>query len=1170
MSGESYTVTATSTDSGANIGISPSVTFTYNATPPTNNIDYPVSGHTYGSNWTGTLAGNAAANGTLTIAASSASAGTLTAGSGVSIIDTTASKYYNGSSFVAGTGPYFNATAGSTSAWTYPLATGKLTAGHSYTVTVQTIDSGTNTTTSAASTFVYDTTAPTASITYPAASTTYGTNWTGTITGTATAGTSGATIPASAAAGGTLSAGSGVSIIDTTASTHYNGTSFVSGTGAYFNATGGSTSAWTYPLVTGKLTSGHSYSVTVKTIDSAGNSTTSASVSFGFDTRPPVVAVMVPVSGATYGANWSGSVSGTATPWGALTMPSGSTTVTIENSLGYYFNGTTFATQTPTSVATTGTSSWSLALASSKLVSGESYTVTATSTDSGANIGISPSVTFTYNATPPTNNIDYPVSGHTYGSNWTGTLAGNAAANGTLTIAASSASAGTLTAGSGVSIIDTTASKYYNGSSFVAGTGPYFNATAGSTSAWTYPLATGKLTAGHSYTVTVQTIDSGTNTTTSAASTFVYDTTAPTASITYPAASTTYGTNWTGTITGTATAGASGATISRVALTIADTTNSTWWNGVTWQGSTVTVNAAGTTAWSYALNASSMISGHSYSVVATATDSAGNAASSAASPFNFFVATKLVFTTQPSNATAGVAIAPSVVVKVEDAAGNTGVHDNSTKVTLAIGTNPGGATLSGGGELTVTNGVASWSAVSLNRSGTGYTLTATDTSAAGTGHPYASATSSTFTISAGTAAKVAFTTQTTGGTYATAWSIQPVVTVQDALGNTVTGNTSSVTLAIGTNPGSGTLSCTTNPVTAVAGVATFAGCKIDNVGTGYTLVATDGSLTSATSSTFDINAGAPAKLAFTTQTTGGTGGTPWSIQPVVTVQDALGNTVTSDTSSVTLTISTNPGSGTLSCTDNPVTAVAGVATFTDCNIDKVGTGYRIRATDGSLTSATSSTFNITVGAPAQLAFTTQPRNTRTTSTFSPRVAIQDAGGNTVTGNTSDVTIAITDGTPADGGPGTLACSSGLTVAASSGVARFSGCSIHVTGTGYTLTATDGALTPAISSSFDITPGTATTMQFTPDLPSTVVHGVPFTVTATLFDTYGNVVTNNSSSSITLKEINGAGSITGGGGKTVVNGVATWTTVSYSVAGTFQLEITSNNVTTVTSGWITAS
>ncbi len=65
-----------------------------------------------------------------------------------------------------------------------------------------------------------------------------------------------------------------------------------------------------------------------------------------------------------------------------------------------------------------------------------------------------------------------------------------------------------------------------------------------------------------------------------------------------------------------------------------------------------------------------------------------------------------------------------------------------------------------------------------------------------------------------------------------------------------------MTLAIGSQPGSGaTLSCTKNPVTASSGVASFAGCKITGKAGSYTLKATDGSLTSATSSILRISGG---------------------------------------------------------------------------------------------------------------------------------------------------------------------------------------------------------------------------------------------------------------------------------------------------------------------------
>src|SRR5438132_1227386 len=54
----------------------------------------------------------------------------------------------------------------------------------------------------------------------------------------------------------------------------------------------------------------------------------------------------------------------------------------------------------------------------------------------------------------------------------------------------------------------------------------------------------------------------------------------------------------------------------------------------------------------------------------------------------------LAFTVQPSNAVAGVAISPAVVVAIQDAVGNTVVGATNT-VTVAIATDPGSGTLSG-------------------------------------------------------------------------------------------------------------------------------------------------------------------------------------------------------------------------------------------------------------------------------------------------------------------------------------------------------------------------------------------------------------------------------------------------------------------------------------------
>jgi hypothetical protein len=83
-------------------------------------------------------------------------------------------------------------------------------------------------------------------------------------------------------------------------------------------------------------------------------------------------------------------------------------------------------------------------------------------------------------------------------------------------------------------------------------------------------------------------------------------------------------------------------------------------------------------------------------------------------------------------------------------------------------------------------------------------------------------------------------------------SITPAVevTVTDAFNTPAPGT--AVTMGLGTNPGgAGTLSGTLSQNTNSSGVATFANLAIDHSSSGYTLVATAGSLT-ATSDPFDI------------------------------------------------------------------------------------------------------------------------------------------------------------------------------------------------------------------------------------------------------------------------------------------------------------------------------
>ena len=319
-------------------------------------------------------------------------------------------------------------------------------------------------------------------------------------------------------------------------------------------------------------------------------------------------------------------------------------------------------------------------------------------------------------------------------------------------------------------------------------------------------------------------------------------------------------------------------------------------------------------------------------------------------------------------------------------------------------------------------------------------------------------------VVAGAAAKLAFTTQPSSSNTAGApLGTQPVVKIQDAGGNTVTTSTAAVTLAI--TGSSGVALWGTTTVNAVNGVATFSGLSVNLAGSGNTLTATSGALTAATSSPFTVVAGAAAKLVFTTQPGSNTVGAPLGTQPVVTIQDAGGNTVTTSTAAVTLAITPGTGaSGAALSGNTTVNVVNGVATFSGLSVNLAGSDYTLGATSGALTPATSSAFTVVAGAAAKLAFTTQPSGNRAGAPLGtqPVVTIKDADGNTVS-TSAAVTLAITPYTGASG----AALSGTITVSAVNGVASFSGLSVNRAGSGYTLRATSGELAPATSSAFDV-------------------------------------------------------------------------------------------------------
>ena len=249
------------------------------------------------------------------------------------------------------------------------------------------------------------------------------------------------------------------------------------------------------------------------------------------------------------------------------------------------------------------------------------------------------------------------------------------------------------------------------------------------------------------------------------------------------------------------------------------------------------------------------------------------------------------YTLSLSNApyTAGTAITvQSITAKVG------GVQDTTYKGTKTItwsglANSPSGqAPTYPSSSVSFTNGVATLGTPTSNFTAFdagNNTLIATDASATVvTG-------STTFTLNPAVHAKLAFTTQPASGAnlQATGTGSFPVsVEVLDSFGNIETGDISTtVNLAIGTNPSSGALSCTnTNgigPVTVSGGIANFTGCSITKVGTGYTLTASSTPTNTAptNANSFNIIAGTAAGIALANITANTT--------PVVSCSGSVGS-----------------------------------------------------------------------------------------------------------------------------------------------------------------------------------------------------------------------------------------------------------------------------------------
>jgi RHS repeat-associated protein len=216
---------------------------------------------------------------------------------------------------------------------------------------------------------------------------------------------------------------------------------------------------------------------------------------------------------------------------------------------------------------------------------------------------------------------------------------------------------------------------------------------------------------------------------------------------------------------------------------------------------------------------------------------------------------QLAFTNLPSAVASGQA--SSVTVVVEDRFGNV-VTSATNLVTLALGANPGGATLSGASTVSASNGLSLFSGISINKTGAGYSFTASSPGLTSTSSP-------SFVVNPGTPSQLVFLTQpSTVSSNGTLNQVQ--VAIEDASGSVVVTSNDTVHIALYQNPSGGTLSGAL-AVPVVNGIATFSGLSIDQAGNGYALEATLASCCFAISSNFNVLPTGPAILSLSPNVT---------------------------------------------------------------------------------------------------------------------------------------------------------------------------------------------------------------------------------------------------------------------------------------------------------------
>jgi len=500
------------------------------------------------------------------------------------------------------------------------------------------------------------------------------------------------------------------------------------------------------------------------------------------------------------------------------------------------------------------------------------------------------------------------------------------------------------------------------------------------------------------------------------------------------------------------------------------------------------------------------------------------------------IPSKLAFTTQPSNATAGSIISPTVKVAVEDASGKietsfNGLVSMSSSKSKLLGTT----------NVYAVKGIATFSNLSLDKAASDYSLNASS-------FGLKSATSNSFTVSGGDVASLGMTTKSQS---ITAGACSGISTVQfyDAYGNpTVIPVQTSLNL-YSSKVGAILSFYSDNKCTQEVDAITV----LKNTGSASFYFASDvsGSATltveelsfplNPTNQNETIQVGKASQLAFTVEPSNVVAGANISPAVKVAVEDQYNNIVTTANVSIGLSATFSQLLGT-----TQVSTVQGIATFSNIYLAVTGTDSLI-ASAPDFPSSKSNQFNVTAGSPTTLSITSQAQSipAGTCSAFVNTQAYDKYGNSAVFTNGASLGLST------QGAPLTFYSDSTCTQSISSltilpgqgsGILYFSGTLMGNS----TLTVSGQGLLPA-NQAEGILFGKAFQLSFIAQ-PSNVIAGNIITpaVQVAVEDAYGNLV-GNSNIQVSLSLYNTSIQLQGSTTMNAQNGIATFSNIFVNVA-----------------------